>query len=405
MSSVQLLNYVLPLITMPYLVTHMGVAGYGLIGFGQSVMMYFLLVVDYGFNINGTRAISLQRNKKEEVNRIYSEIMASKLFLVFVCFIILILMILFIPKMRMHPSFYLIFYGIVLGNAFFPVFLFQGLEEMTSVGILNFVSKMIFTVGLFIFVKTPNDFDIVAILNSLGYLVMGVIAQLIVRFKYRLKISKVVFRDIKYWLRDGFHLFIANIASTSYTTTNMFFLGLMKGNTAAGYFNLAYTLIRVCGSVASPIIQTFYPKISIAYSQSKDQAMQNIKKLGKYMTITFFVGCLILLGASGFILSFIFGSKFNHSFLLIQIMSFMPLLIVWENIMGTVVMTIAGHQRELSKIYSTVAVISLLILFVLTYFFSEVGTAVSAALAELLVVIQMYAYLKRRGIFFKKKME
>lgn len=398
LSSIQVLNYILPLITMPYLVRTMGVSGYGLIGFAQSVMMYFLMIIDYGFNITGTRSISINRENKEKINFIYSKIMAAKLLLMILCFLILTGMILFIPKMRADPLLYLIFYGIVIGNGLFPVFVFQGLEEMGSIGILNFVSKMIFTLGLFVFVKSADDINVVALLNALGYLTMGILAQVIVHSRFRVRYVKVVFKDVKDALTEGFHLFVANIASTAFTTTNMFVLGLMKGNTAAGYFNLAYTLIRVCGIVITPITQTFYPKVAYMYNESKDQALSFIKKLFKTVTILFAIGCLILLFGSTPILGFIFGHKFDHSFNLIKLMSFLPLLMAWESTLGTMTITIIGHQKVLSKIYFSVAVISIPILLLLTYFFSETGTAISALLAEILIVFQMAVFLRKQHV-------
>ena len=40
-----------------------------------------------------------------------------------------------------------------LGNVMFPVWFFQGIEEMKVISILNVIAKTIFTVGIFIFVK------------------------------------------------------------------------------------------------------------------------------------------------------------------------------------------------------------------------------------------------------------
>ncbi|HBO77602.1 MAG TPA: flippase, partial [Cupriavidus sp.] len=48
------LNYLIPLITLPFLVSHVGAQVFGVVAFGQAVAVYAQLVADYGFNISAT---------------------------------------------------------------------------------------------------------------------------------------------------------------------------------------------------------------------------------------------------------------------------------------------------------------------------------------------------------------
>lgn len=279
LASVEMLNFIFPLITMPYLIGVLGIENYGLNSFVQAVMQYFMIVSNYGFNITATQEISVNRKNKKKIDQIYSSVIVCKLLLTILCFVILLGMLLFIPKMNERPLYYLLMFGIVIGNALLPVWFFQGIEEMQSIGILNFISKSIFTLGLFVFVKSPADLYNVAILNSLGYLVIGVIATLIVRYRYNVRFRIPKISDLISQYRYSWHLFLSTFSTSIYNTTNIFVLGLVAGDSATGYFNIANTLIRVCASVVSPITQTFYPKVTQLAMNSKASAMKLIQKI------------------------------------------------------------------------------------------------------------------------------
>lgn len=402
LTSIQLLNYLLPLITMPYLISTVGIDNYGLLSFSQAVMQYFVLFTDYGFNILGTQEIALCKNDLKERNKTFNSILQTKLILIIGSFLLLILMIVLIPKMRKTAFLYILMFGIVLGNAIFPVWFFQGLEEMKSIGILNFIGKLIFTLGLFAFVKSPEDLYLAGALNAIGYVSVGVLSLVIVKYKYNVKLSRIHFSEIKNQLKMGWHLFIANVSTSFYTNTNVFFLGLVAGNTQTGYFNLAYTLIRACGSIAVPITQTFFPRITLLAENSREQAIEKIKKIGFVITAIFIFGCLILLFASGPILETLFPGQFTQSLELIKIMSFLPLMVAWGNIFGILLMSTFGFQKNLSKIYALGGGISLMLMLVLTLNFQGTGAAWTAFLTETLVTFMMIRFVWRK-IFSKQK--
>ena len=73
LSIIKGLEYVLAFITFPYLVRVLQVEYYGLIVFSQSIINYFTLFTDYGFNLSGPKAIA-QHYDKEEYGIVFSNI-------------------------------------------------------------------------------------------------------------------------------------------------------------------------------------------------------------------------------------------------------------------------------------------------------------------------------------------
>ncbi|MFZ0439138.1 MAG: oligosaccharide flippase family protein, partial [Candidatus Sulfotelmatobacter sp.] len=128
--TLQGLNYIIPLAVLPYLVRVLGVERYGLVAFAQSLAQGFIFITDYGFNLSATKQISRVRHDQAEVSRIFWAVMTVKGAFLLFGMVILTAMLLTVPRFHADTLTYAIAYVAVLGSVLFPLWLFQGAEQM-----------------------------------------------------------------------------------------------------------------------------------------------------------------------------------------------------------------------------------------------------------------------------------
>jgi hypothetical protein len=85
----QISNYALPLIVLPFLTRVLLPDGYGELAWSQYVVQFLIMITDFGFNFSATRQISIHQNDKEKIARIFTAVMVIKfLLLSFSCILV-----------------------------------------------------------------------------------------------------------------------------------------------------------------------------------------------------------------------------------------------------------------------------------------------------------------------------
>ena len=115
LTGLQFASYILPLITLPYLTYVLGPDKFGLTQYAISLITYFQMFTDYGFNLSATRELAIVREDKKKVSEIFSTVMFIKLMLTVVSFVALLAIVTFIPKFSNDADVYLLTFGIVVG--------------------------------------------------------------------------------------------------------------------------------------------------------------------------------------------------------------------------------------------------------------------------------------------------
>jgi len=398
LSVLQGLNYLLPLITLPYLVRVLGPEKYGLVAFAQAFIAYFGILTDYGFNLSATREISIQRENKEKISTIFSSVMLIKFAFLILSFIFMSVLVFSIHKFRNEWLLYYLTFGTVLGQVLFPIWFFQGIEKMKYITWLNIIAKTIFTVLVFVLIHQVNDYIYVPFLTALGTIISGILSMWIIKKHFKVNFHLPSKNEIIHQLKEGWYIFISTVAISLYSISNTFILGLFASNTIVGYYSGAEKIINAVQGLLSPISQTIYPHVSKIANESKERALKFLQKITILIGSGSFVLSLLIFLLAGVVVKILLGGQYLESIKVLRILSFLPFIVGLSNIFGIQTMLTFDYKKSFSNILIIASLINITLAFILVPFFFHIGIAFSVVISETFVTIAMFVYLQRKGI-------
>ena len=171
LSVLNIVGYLFPLILIPYLTRVLGVEKFGLYAFSFALIQYFTILVNYGFDYSATKYISINREDREKISFAFYSILFIRLVIAFICVVLILILTSAIDRIGNEYSLYIYGVGIFIGQAITPIWLFQGMEQMKYVTIINFVAKLTSTILILIFIKKQSDYIYMNLfyISKIGY--------------------------------------------------------------------------------------------------------------------------------------------------------------------------------------------------------------------------------------------
>lgn len=392
------LEYILAFITFPYLVRVLQVENFGAVVFAQSIIQYFVLFTDYGFNLLGPKEIA-QHDSIEERGKIFANIFCAKLILLLISTIIFICILVIIKYINnIDITLYSVIYLMVIGNVIFPIWFFQGIQQMRYITIVNIIGRFLSVVCIFYFVKAPSNYILAGLFQAIVPLIAGICSWIILWKKYREVFILPKFQNVKQVFIDAWEIFTSTLAINLYTASNIVFLGLLTNNTIVGYFSGAQKIIQNINQLISPVTQAIYPYVSKIASNSKNDALKFLRKIVLILGGGNFIGSIFIFIFAEWIVDILLGAGYEQSILLLRILAFLPFIISLSNIFGIQTMLVFGMKKQFNKILLSAAVINTIIVLPMIYFYQAIGISISMTITEIFVTVTMYIILKKNNI-------
>lgn len=391
LSLLQIAGYVFPLISMPYLARVIGADGFGKIAFASAIVVWIQTISDWGFNLTATRDVAQNRNDKEKISRIFSNVLWARCILTILSGLILLVVVLVVPYLRENADIIFVTFLLVPGYILFPEWFFQAIERMKYTTIFNLIIKLIFTISVFVFIRKREDYLIQPVLTTMGYLLCGIGALYLILKKWGYTLYKPEWTEILKIIRSSTDVFINNLMPNLYNSFSVMLLGFFGGSTANGLYDGGNKFPTIFYQFQSVLSRAFYPFLSRRPDKHSFYAKLNIGSA--------IIGAVFLIAISPLVIKVMLGDEFENSVIVMQILSFSVIFLAMDYTYGVNFLIINHKEKPLRNLTFVSSIVGMGVSIPLVYYFSYIGAAITVLLCRGMLGIGSYVLTK----MYKKK--
>lgn len=377
--SYQVLEMILPLITIPYVSRILGPTGIGINAYTNSIVSYFIIFGSIGIATYGNREIAYNQENKVKRSQIFWEISILRFITIMVAFLAFLG---YLTITKQYRDILLIQSLAIVAAAFDISWYFMGMEDFKRTVIRNTMVKVISLILLFTLVHKPSDLWIYVLILT-GSVLVGNLS-LWPYLKERVKLPDIHKLNLYRHLRPSLMLFLPQVAMQIYLVVNKTMVGALDSVTAAGFFSQADTLVRVVLSIVTSLGVVLMPRMANMHATGDDDGMKRyIYKSFNYITA---LAAPLMFGTAGIALSFapyFFGKSFNEVGLLMMVEAPVIVLIAWTNVIGMQYLLPINKTKEFTISVTIGAVINIALNPFLILNIGVIGATIATVFSEL----------------------
>lgn len=359
LSLLRLFNILSQYILISLLVRILGSEKYGVFVWALSLIQYLIIVINFGFNTYAAKYIPENAGNQDKLNKIFTAILSFKLFLFFISSLIFISLIFYLPVFKENYPLFLILLGLGLGEAIFPIWLFQGKERLEVPTKIVFVFKLLLVLGTIAFIMNPSHLYRYAYFLTFSQLLIGITGMIYALTKMQIRFESFNFSFLKDLVSEAFTFFIGGIFGKTFNFAAIFLIGLYFSMKDVASFDISFKILAAIQLPFETLSMVIFPTIA---------RTQNLKLNQKFVFYSFFVSLILwalTYWQADFLISLLGGEELLAYSSLLQTLSVLIPIVVLTYLLGTNTLVAFGYQNQFNYSFIFPSIIYILILFYL----------------------------------------
>ncbi|WP_158728057.1 MULTISPECIES: oligosaccharide flippase family protein [unclassified Flavobacterium] len=392
---VKFANIVSKYLLLVYLVRTLGEQGYGILTWVDSFTQYFLILVNFGFDMYVAKYIVENKENKTKINEIISTVLTIKTLLFIIGFILVGLFSLN-AEIAKHIHLIFLMLGMGIGEILFPIWYFQGIEKMKPIAIVSVVSRTLLVVLTLLFVNNTHDLIIYVLILVVTNLVWGGLG-----FYFLVKIAKfefilVPFAVLKHYFKEGYLFFLGRFSTLFLNFGTIFLIGYFCSKSLVSGFDIASKILFAFVFPFEVIQQAVFP--SIVRTRSK-VFLQKLM-LFTFCSSLFFAGIIFYFSVE--FMTFFGGTQMAKYASLLELLVVLIPVISCSIVMGSCSLVAFGALKEYNYalLFSCLLYVCVVMLLYVLNQISFANLIVLRIGVDVFMVVVLFYFAFKRKTFF-----
>lgn len=389
-------NIIVPLLVGSYATRILQSKEMGDVNYAQSIYQYFYIFATFGIYQYGLREISRVRDNKEKLSRVFTNLFIITLITNVVTSIVYVLFINIVFKQSDIYIIALIMTMNFFSNIFYVEWVAEGLEEFDFITIKTIIIQSIYSILVFIFVKSADDTDAYVYLLAIALFANYIVSYIYIKKKIKFNFNEI---ELGKHIKPMILVVILSNANILYTNLDKVMLGSILTTDVVALYTMSLGIAYIVNNLLLTFVQVTIPRLSFYLSHGDDEGYVKLLNIISriYLMILFpasiglFVvarECILLYGGSGYV----------DAIPLMSCFAFYMITTGYENILSNQVMYLNGKEKEQVRYVFMGGLINLILNSILYFMgiFSGITVVLTTIIANSILVTLEYYYVRKK---------
>lgn len=342
-SGLQVAKYVFPFLTFPYVTRILGPDYYAVYAYVVSVMTFVQVIVDFGFNLSGTKRVAKDRDNPKALGLLVGAITEARLILIIIVFGGILVLSQGIDLLKDNQAYVIAVYFALALRGLLPDFIFQGLEYMRPLTTRFCVCRGLYTVLIFALVRGPESMILIPLIDIATSGLSVIWSFAVMNRRFNVKIRWAPLSEGLSNLKESALYCVSNISSVALTGLMTLSMGILSFDASdIAYWSVAMSALSAIQALYSPVMSSLYPHMVNSFSQSF------VKKIALLALPFILVGTAAFALLSKQIMLVLGGESYLPGAYVVQIVSFIILFSFYSALFGWPVLGATGRVAEVT---------------------------------------------------------
>jgi PST family polysaccharide transporter len=383
-------------VLISFLVRTLGGENYGVFVWAFSIIQYLIIVINFGFNTYAAKYVPENAGNSTNLNKIFSAILSFKLFLFVTSSVLFLVFAVNFPIFSDHYELLLILLGLGLGEAIFPIWLYQGKEKLEIPTKIIFIFKLLLVVLTITLITNSDHLLRYAYLLTFIQLMIGLTGLFFSFTKMHVRFIRVKFTELMAVIKEASTFFVGAVFGKSFNFLAVFLIGIYFSMEDVAGFDISFKVLAVFQLPFETLSTVLFPTMA---------RTKNIRLNEKFIFAAFMASLFLwafTYWQSDFLMSLLGGQELSGYGMLLRKLSVLIPIVVLTYFLGTNTLVAFGFHKEYNYSFIIPAIIYILTLAVLwkTEKMSFEAIVYSRIMVDLLMAgYRLFIAVKHRLIF------